>query len=88
MASLTRAVPLVVVVLLCAATTQAVDRHYYVQAEDVLWDYTPQGQNVVKGRPFNAEENKFVVQENNNLGHQAWKIHMVEVMSPTCLHLS
>jgi len=33
-------------ILPCAATT----RHYYITAEDVMWDYAPSGRDLLYGR--------------------------------------
>lgn len=35
-------------------------RHYFVQAEDEIWDYTPQGLNGCSGTAFGEDENIFV----------------------------
>ena len=35
-------------------------RTYYVRAEEVVWDYAPQGKNVLHDRPFSEEESVFV----------------------------
>lgn len=35
-------------------------RNYYVQAEDVVWDYTPRGENVCDGVDFGDDEAIFV----------------------------
>lgn len=38
------------------APVPAKERVYYVQAEDVLWDYAPKGTNVCDGTPFGDDE--------------------------------
>lgn len=48
-ASFTVAVVLVLVASPCAAQTT---RHYYVQAEDVVWDFAPTGQDQIHGGPI------------------------------------
>jgi hephaestin len=35
-------------------------RHYYIRAEDDVWDYTPRAENVCDGTPFGTDENVFV----------------------------
>jgi FtsP/CotA-like multicopper oxidase with cupredoxin domain len=35
-------------------------RTYYIAADEVRWDYAPQGHNLVTGRPFTDDENVFV----------------------------
>ena len=35
-------------------------RTYFVAADEVDWDYAPDGYNVLMGRPFNSDENVFV----------------------------
>lgn len=35
-------------------------RTHYIQAEEVVWDYAPQGSNVITGEPFGPDENVFV----------------------------
>jgi hephaestin len=37
------------------------DREYFIQAEDVVWDYAPQGLDVCDDRQFEDEENTFVL---------------------------
>jgi FtsP/CotA-like multicopper oxidase with cupredoxin domain len=35
-------------------------RTYYIAADEVDWDYAPNGTNLIDGRPFNDEEKKFM----------------------------
>src|SRR5919107_5501175 len=35
-------------------------RTYYIAADEVTWDYAPQGRNLVSGQPFTDDENVFV----------------------------
>src|SRR5262245_65248681 len=37
--------------VLVASGAEAKRRHYYVQAEDVVWDFAPTGQNLIHGGP-------------------------------------
>ena len=41
-----------------SATVQT--RTYYIVADDVNWDYAPQGKNMITGQPFTDDENVFV----------------------------
>src|SRR3954462_4805781 len=41
-----------------SATVQT--RTYYIAADEVNWDYAPQGKNMITGQPFGDEENVFV----------------------------
>tara|TARA_R110002050_G_scaffold296727_2_gene457045 strand:+ start:372 stop:962 length:591 start_codon:yes stop_codon:yes gene_type:complete len=64
------------------------DRRFYVRAENVLWDYAPDGTNVVYGRDYNAFENRFVVSassggKNTTFGSKLWKVQLVEYTDET-----
>ena len=48
-----------------SATVQT--RTYYIAADEVNWDYAPQGKNMITGQPFGDDENVFV-------GHSADRI--------------
>jgi manganese oxidase len=43
-------------------------RRFYVQAEEVDWDYAPAGQNLCTGQAFGDEENVFVANGTNRVG--------------------
>jgi FtsP/CotA-like multicopper oxidase with cupredoxin domain len=43
-----------------AAAVPNQTRTYFISAEDVMWDYAPQGTNVITGQPFGDTENVFV----------------------------
>jgi hypothetical protein len=43
-------------------------RKYYIQAEEVNWDYAPQGKNVITGKPFTSEEAVFTKSSPSSLG--------------------
>lgn len=47
-----------------------VTRAYYIAADEVVWDYAPQGFNVLTGEPFGDEENVFVAQGPDRIGSQ------------------
>jgi manganese oxidase len=40
------------VVFLLASSCLAATRHYYIAAEDVIWDYAPSGRNLLNGSPI------------------------------------
>jgi manganese oxidase len=42
-----------------AATTAGVTRTYYIAADTVHWDFTPQKMNMITGQPFGDTENTF-----------------------------
>lgn len=35
-------------------------RTYYLQAEEILWDYAPMGYNAISGQPFSEDDEVFV----------------------------
>jgi FtsP/CotA-like multicopper oxidase with cupredoxin domain len=43
-------------------------RTYYIAADEVRWDYAPQGRNLVTGQPFTDDENVFVGRGPNRIG--------------------
>ena len=51
------------------AATAGVTRTYYVAADIVRWDYAPDGINDISGAPFGDEENVFVQQGTDRIGH-------------------
>jgi len=55
-----------------AATTGQV-RTYYIAADEVLWDYAPDGTNDITGAPFTADEQVFTQQGPNRVGHKYYK---------------
>src|SRR4051794_29864322 len=44
-------------------------RTYYIAADEVLWDYAPDGRNDITGQPFGDEENVFVQRGPTRIGH-------------------
>jgi len=56
---------------LAASTGQV--RTYYIAADQVLWDYAPDGQNDITGKPFTPEQQVFTQQGPNRIGHKYWK---------------
>jgi FtsP/CotA-like multicopper oxidase with cupredoxin domain len=63
----------------CATSTAAVPRHshlpsgvqrtYYIAADEVVWDYAPDGRNDIKGKPFTPAEQVFTKRGPNRIGH-------------------
>ena len=49
---------------------------YYIQAEEIVWDYAPDGKNSLYDRPFDESENVFV------------KVRPVPGLSGLCLSCS
>src|SRR3954470_8183785 len=49
-----------------SATVQT--RTYYIAADEVNWDYAPQGKNMITGQPFGDEENVFVQHPATTIG--------------------
>jgi len=43
-------------------------RTYYIAADEVTWDYAPQGRNLVTGAPFTEDENVFVGRGPHRIG--------------------
>src|SRR3954452_17467955 len=47
-------------------TTQV--RTYYIAADEVDWNYAPQGKNMITGQPFTDDENVFVKNGDDRIG--------------------
>ncbi|MCG8555606.1 MAG: multicopper oxidase domain-containing protein [Proteobacteria bacterium] len=45
-----------------------VTRTYYIAADEIEWDYAPLGMNVIRGKPFGADENVFAGQSDDRIG--------------------
>lgn len=56
-----------------AAAPQGVDRVYYLAADQVIWDYAPDGRNLIHDRAFTEEENVFVGHARNRIGSRYLK---------------
>src|SRR4051812_46499723 len=56
-----------------AAATSGQLRTYYIAADEVQWDYAPDGQHDITGAPFTADEDVFTKQGPNRVGHVYWK---------------
>ncbi len=46
----------------------AATRTYYVAAEEVEWDYAPEGQELMMGHPFTEDQNVFVEPSDSRIG--------------------
>ncbi len=50
--------------------SQALQRNYFIAADEVVWDYAPTGINQVTGQPFGEPENVFVAQGPDRIGRR------------------
>jgi len=55
------------------AATAGQLRTYYIAADQVLWDYAPDGTNDITGKPFTPDEQVFTQNGPNRIGHRYWK---------------
>jgi|TARA_B110000879_G_C11141280_1_gene500446 FtsP/CotA-like multicopper oxidase with cupredoxin domain len=46
-------------IMAVAMPTLAVERKYYIAAEEIMWNYLPQDKNIMMGRPINDDEEIF-----------------------------
>jgi manganese oxidase len=53
-----------------SATTDGPVRTYYIAADEVEWDYTPSGKNVLFNRPFNEMEAEMTVSGPHRIGNK------------------
>jgi FtsP/CotA-like multicopper oxidase with cupredoxin domain len=51
-----------------APATPGKVRTYYIAADEVRWDYAPQGRNLISGQPFTDDENVFVGRGPHRIG--------------------
>uniref|UniRef100_A0A8C7ACL2 ferroxidase n=1 Tax=Neovison vison TaxID=452646 RepID=A0A8C7ACL2_NEOVI len=61
-------------------------RHYFIAAEKVLWDYAPQGYNKFTGLPLNAsgsDSEFYFTQGDNRIGGKYWKAQYMEYVDAT-----
>ena len=56
-----------------AAASAGQVRTYYIAADQVLWDYAPDGTNDITGKPFTPDEQVFTLNGPNRIGHRYWK---------------
>lgn len=47
-----------------------VARDYFIAADEVVWDYAPSNMNQITGAPFGEQENVFVQQGPDRIGHK------------------
>merc|ERR1712232_1071614 len=59
---------LAIFILIPLTSTEKYTRYYYIQAEEITWNYTPQGRNVVEDRDFDLYEQQYTTQQNNRIG--------------------
>ncbi len=59
---------LFILLTVLSARSEAVERIYYVAAEEVVWDYAPKHQNLMMGMPLNDAQQVFVKTTNNTIG--------------------
>ncbi|XP_071068403.1 ferroxidase HEPHL1 isoform X2 [Dasypus novemcinctus] len=61
-------------------------RHYFIAAEKVLWDYGPQGYNKFTDLPLNAsgsDSEPYFTQGDNRIGGKYWKVQYMEYIDAT-----
>jgi FtsP/CotA-like multicopper oxidase with cupredoxin domain len=68
---------LAMLTLISATQASAETRTYYVAAEEVLWDYAPEGKDLLMGRDFTEEQNVFVEPGASRIGSTYKKIRYV-----------
>ncbi|MEZ5777501.1 MAG: multicopper oxidase domain-containing protein [Paracoccaceae bacterium] len=74
----TQLTALVCAVAACAAAAEAATtRTYYVAAEEVDWDYAPEGRDLMMGHDFTEDEEVFVKPGPHRIGHVYRKIRYV-----------
>ncbi|KAK2498280.1 hypothetical protein MC885_002500 [Smutsia gigantea] len=62
------------------------ERHYFIAAEKILWDYGPQGYNKFSGLPLNAsgsDSEPYFTQGDNRIGGKYWKAQYKEYVDAT-----
>jgi hephaestin len=55
------------------AVATGVERTYFIEADEVLWDYAPHNKNDITGARFTPAEDVFTKQGPNRIGHKYWK---------------
>src|SRR5215467_4835832 len=64
----------VLLLLALASQAGAVERVYYIAAEQVVWDYAPSyPENPITGKPFTRSEEVFVAQRDEYVGRKYYK---------------
>ncbi len=49
-------------------TSSGRTRVYYIAADEVIWDYAPQGRDVISGRPFEGIQNMWTARASTQIG--------------------
>ena len=62
-------------------------RTYYIAADEVHWDYTPSGKNLITGQPFDDVANVFMAAGPDRVGHIYLKSEYREYTDGTFTHL-
>jgi len=57
-----------VAAVLLALPAYAADRVHYIAAEEVAWDYAPEGRDLMMGMPFGEDEGVFVARSSERIG--------------------
>jgi hephaestin len=70
-----------------AAAAGPVTRTYYIAADEVEWNYAPQGRNAITGRPFDDAANVFVARGVHRIGATYRKALYREYTDATFTHL-
>src|SRR4029077_19872450 len=70
-----------------SATTDGPVRTYYIAADEVEWDYTPSGKNVLFNRPFSEMEAEMTVSGPRRIGSKYRKAIYREYTDATFAHL-
>lgn len=68
---------LAIFILIPLTSTEKYTRYYYIQAEEITWNYTPQGRNVVEDRDFDLYEQQYTTQQNNRIGSNYKKARFI-----------
>ena len=56
-----------------AAVAAGKVRHYYIAADEVVWDYAPGGKNLITGKPFNPFQQMFTKSGVHQIGSKSKK---------------
>jgi hephaestin len=69
-----------------AAVSSGQLRTYYIAADEVLWDYAPDGMNDITGQRFTPEQDVFTKRGPSRIGHKYWKALYREYTDATFAH--
>ncbi|NRA62791.1 MAG: multicopper oxidase domain-containing protein, partial [Psychrobium sp.] len=69
--------------LLCSFASQAVERVYYVAAQEMEWDYAPTHHNLMMNMPLTADQQLFVKTTDTTIGSKYKKAMYVEYTDGT-----